>query len=189
MGPSRVENRFQAALPIGVTIPVKSAGEDRVPQAPVDLGEGVVDARLSGEGESVDGLAADTVKGRIGLDSVGVAGEDVVEKGGGLLEPIEVDRILLVPEDGRDALLVAPRDQLAEKRQSRIARVFVGGNPVLPAAVVPRPCRLDEKQVWGMGAEMLPPVLDSEVGVQVALGSERPPGHLIEDRRDSKLPE
>lgn len=70
----------------------------------------VVNAGLRRERQQIDAVVS-KIASVVG-DASGVDGEHRVEERGRLDEPLVVGRILLVPEDGGDALLAAPGHQL-----------------------------------------------------------------------------
>ena len=114
-----------------------------------------MDARLGGEGQRGDrALAGQRL---VALDAAGVGGEDVVEERGRFGEALEVDRVLLVPEGGRDAALAAAVEQRPQRRQADQVLARVLGDPVLPLAAVAVPDRLDQEQVGTALVELLRP--------------------------------
>jgi len=70
-----------------------------------------MDARLGGEGKRVNSIVPELFA--VSWNAVSVGCEDVLEELGGFDEALEVNRVFLVPEDGRNA---SPPTRLDESR-------------------------------------------------------------------------
>ncbi len=104
-----------------------------------------MDALLGCEGHDAHPVVAEALP--VARQHLGGGGEDVVEEGCGVDEVVEVDRVLLAPEDGRYTRRAAVLDEGDELGGGGLGP----GELVLPGAAVAMPGRLDEEQVEAFG--------------------------------------
>src|SRR5690606_32143536 len=103
-----------------------------------------------GEAErSGDVLAPE--RGLVGLQHTGVTGEHEVEQPRAVDEAVEVDRILLVPEDGRNAAAPAGANQVVE---GALVAARVACHLEVPRPARATPGRLDQEQIRPAAEEL-----------------------------------